>query len=270
MNIKVMMFDLDGTLLTSNGIVSDSSIDAIRKAKEKGIHIGISTGREALSVKNLLAEWKLEGLVDSIVGTGGAEIVDINLNIHENNHPLDGEQIKEIVSHYSDMNVNFAIPENGYLYAPYDDELIQMLSRFDKIPYKVVNFDEYLSTPKPKLMIVCKDDVMPLVEERAKTFGSDRYKSSSLKTASVLYEYMNPKISKTDGIESILNLHNLTLNECCCFGDADNDYDMIQNAGIGVVMKNGSEKTKSVADYITDDNDHDGIANFINNILLQE
>ena len=52
------------------------------------------------------------------------------------------------------------------------------------------------------------------------------------------------------------------------FGDADNDYDMTLNAGVGVVMANGSEKTKSVADFITDDNNHDGIANFINKYIL--
>ena len=43
---------------------------------------------------------------------------------------------------------------------------------------------------------------------------------------------------------------------------------MTLNAGVGVVMANGSEKTKSVADFITDDNNHDGIANFINKYIL--
>ena len=58
------------------------------------------------------------------------------------------------------------------------------------------------------------------------------------------------------------------LTDLCTFGDADNDYDMTLNAGVGVVMANGSEKTKSVADFITDDNNHDGIANFINKYIL--
>ena len=44
------------------------------------------------------------------------------------------------------------------------------------------------------------------------------------------------------------------MENLCSFGDADNDYEMTLHAGVGVVMANGSEKTKSVADYITDDN----------------
>ncbi|MEG0736256.1 MAG: HAD hydrolase family protein, partial [Longicatena sp.] len=87
-------------------------------------------------------------------------------------------------------------------------------------------------------------------------------------TASVLFEYMDPRISKSSGMKELLQTHNITLDEVCSFGDADNDYDMTLHSGVGVVMANGSEKTKSVADYITDDNDHDGIANFIYSHIL--
>ena len=58
-------------------------------------------------------------------------------------------------------------------------------------------------------------------------------------------------------------LHKFSMEELCVFGDADNDYDMVLNAGVGVAMANGSEKTRKAADYITDDNDHDGIGKFI-------
>ena len=68
---------------------------------------------------------------------------------------------------------------------------------------------------------------------------------------------------KTAGLIEILKLHHIDIKEIVTFGDADNGYDMILNVGVGVVMANGSDKTKSVADYITDDNDHDGIEKFI-------
>ena len=81
---------------------------------------------------------------------------------------------------------------------------------------------------------------------------------------------MDPRVSKTAGLIEILKLHHIDLKEIVTFGDADNDYDMTLNAGVGVVMANGSEKTKSVADYITDDNDHDGIGNYIEKFILGE
>lgn len=75
---------------------------------------------------------------------------------------------------------------------------------------------------------------------------------------------------KTAGLIEILKLHHIDLKEIVSFGDADNDYDMTLNAGVGVVMANGSDKTKSVADYITDDNDYDGIGNYIEKFILGE
>ena len=65
-----------------------------------------------------------------------------------------------------------------------------------------------------------------------------------------------------------MELHGIPMEELCTFGDADNDYDMTVAAGIGVVMANGSERTKQAADYLTEDNQHDGVAAFIEKHLL--
>ena len=248
MNVKAIMCDIDGTLLSSEGVVTKKTVVMIKKSREKGILFGLSTGRDVNSIQTLLGTWGIEGLVDMIVGTGGAEIYDYTFDISKAQYPLDGELIKEIVKHYEDMDCNFAIPEDGIFYSPKDDEYIQDLSKGDRVPYKVVDYDEYLTSPKAKLIIICKPEYMDQIIERSKTFHSDDYKSSSLKTASVL--------------------HHIDIKDIVTFGDADNDYDMTLNAGIGVVMANGSEKTKSVADYITDDNDHDGIGNYIEKYIL--
>lgn len=268
MDIKAIMCDVDGTLLTSDGVVSPRTVEAIKKAKEKGILFGLSTGRDVNSVKNLLKEWGIDGLVDSIVGTGGAEIYDYVLNVDTQSYPLAGELIQEIITHFVDMDVNFAIPWEGKLFAPKDDRHIQALSIGDKVPYEVVDFQEFLKEPKPKLIIVCDPGYMDQVVERSKTFKNDQYKCASLITASTLYEYMDPRISKTHGLMQVMDMHHIDMKNLCTFGDADNDYDMTLNAGVGVVMENGSDKTKSVADYITDDNNNDGIAKFIEEHIL--
>lgn len=268
MNIKAIMCDIDGTILNDKGVVCESTLQAIRRVREKNILFGLCTGRDVHSVRNLLTTWKLDGLVDVIVGTGGAEICDFTNHIETNAYPLDGHFIKQIISHYEDMDVNFAVPCAGVIYAPKDDEHIRMLSTFDQIPYKVVDFDAFLSKPRAKVMIVTDPDNMENVIERSKTFADEHYKSSALKTASVLFEYMDPRISKSDGLKKVMDAHQFQMEELCCFGDADNDYDMILHCGVGVVMGNGSEKTKSVANYITDDNNHDGIANFINQYII--
>ena len=84
-NIKVIMCDIDGTLLNSKGIVTSKTIDAIKKVREQGILFGISTGRDVPSVKRLFGKWGIGGLVDMIVGSNGGEIYDYKTDYYEEN-----------------------------------------------------------------------------------------------------------------------------------------------------------------------------------------
>lgn len=97
---------------------------------------------------------------------GGAEIADFQLNVEKSSFPLDGDVIRQVIRHYEDLDVNFAIPWQGELYAPKDDRLIQRLSRVDHIPYHVVDYDEFLNQPRPKVMIVCDPETMERVVAR--------------------------------------------------------------------------------------------------------
>lgn len=266
-NVKAVMCDIDGTLLSSNGIVTPKTIEAIKKLREHGILFGISTGRDVPSVKHLLKVWGIDGLVDLMVGSNGGEIYDYADDYYEMNYPLPGSLILEIMKHFEDMDVNFAIHGDGVLYTPKEDDLIKSLSNTDQLPYEVIDFNEFLKQDQLKLLITCAPETMPAVIERSKTFHNEKFKSACLQTTKLLFEFMVLEFLK------ILDQKNygktrFYKENLCSFGDADNDYEMTLHAGVGVVMANGSEKTKSVADYITDDNDHDGIGNFIEKYLI--
>lgn len=263
--IKAIMADVDGTLLCSKGYVTPKTVEAIRKARLKGILFGLCTGRDVVSCRNLLEQWNISGLVDIIVGMGGSEIDDLTLGVRKFSYPLDGHLIRQIIRHYKDMEANFCIPKDGVLLGYRDDKYIQLLSKADRLPYKIVDFNELLQSPQGKLIIICKPDYMPNVIERSKTFGSPQYKCACVQTASILFEYMDPRVTKTNGLREVAQMHGWALDNLLVFGDADNDEDMLKKAGIGVVMANGSQRSKMAADYITEDNNHDGIALFLEN-----
>ena len=79
--------------------------------------------------------------------------------------------IKDIIKHHEGMDLNFAIPYEGTLYAPKDDDYIRDLARDDRVPYKVVDFDVFLNEPRAKLIIVCAPDYMDKVIEKSKSFS---------------------------------------------------------------------------------------------------
>lgn len=217
MDIRAIVCDVDGTLLTSKQIVDERTVSSIKKARSKGILFGICTGRDADSVRNHMKSWGIEGCIDFVVGSGGSEI----------------------------------------------DDYIRDMAEGDGIEYRVIDFDTFLTRPYRKLMIICNPSYMPQIVERSKSFKNKDYKASALVTTSFLYEYMNPHVSKSNGLKEALALHDISISQCMAFGDEDNDIDMLEEAGIGVVMENGSIRALAAADYVTKDKDSNGIGVFI-------
>lgn len=261
-DIRIIMSDIDGTLLTSEGKASPKTIHEIKRVKaDKNILFGLATGRAVESVETCLNKWGLNGLVDIIMGMNGIHVKDSILQKETISHLLDGDYIREVMDLYSHMNVNFTIIDEGIFKTYKDDTLIRKLSDVDQIPYEVVDFDELLKKPHNKLIILCEEEDMPSVQKRSDEIKSEHY--YGIQTGHILFEFMDPRISKGASLRKVMAAHGLTMDNLLTFGDANNDYEMTRDSGLGVAMENGSILTKQVADVITNDNDHDGIGNFL-------
>lgn len=261
-DIRIIMSDIDGTLLTSEGKASAKTIHEIRRVKaDKNILFGLATGRAVESVEVCLDRWGLNGLVDIILGMNGIHIKDNILQRESISHLLAGDYILEIIALYRHLDVNFTIFDEGVFKAYKDDSLIQKLSALDQLPYEVVDFNELLKKPQNKLIILCEEKDMLIVQKRGDEIRNENY--YGIQTGPILFEFMDPKISKSASLHTVMATHGLTMDNLLAFGDANNDYEMIRDSGLGVVMANGSDLTKTVADVITNDNDHDGIGNFL-------
>ena len=70
-----------------------------------------------------------------------------------------------------------------------------------------------------------------------------------------------PGVTKGSGLLALAAHLGLTRAQTMAVGDSGNDRAMIEAAGLGVAMGNATEAPKNVADYVTDDVDHDGIMN---------
>ena len=206
--------------------------------------------------------------VDVMVGCGGAEVIDRAHDINELSYPLPGETIARICKHMADLPATPVCPRDGVFYVPESNACVEHLSRVDGVPYQVVDFAEFLREPQPKVMFTMAPEVMPRVIERASTFADDTVKAAALQTTQRLYEFMDPRVSKTRGLVRVAELNDMELQNICVFGDADNDTCMVADAGVGVAMANGSDATRAAADFVTASNDEDGIAIFIEEHLL--
>ena len=86
-HIKAVFCDIDGTLLTSQHTVSPRTVAAIRALRERCVLFGLCTGRDAHATEAMYKLWGIEGLVDVLVGCGGAEVIDRAHDINELSYP---------------------------------------------------------------------------------------------------------------------------------------------------------------------------------------
>lgn len=229
-HIKAVFCDIDGTLLTSQHTVSPRTVAAIRALRERGVLFGLCTGRDAHATEAMYELWGIEGLVDVMVGCGGAEVIDRAHDINELSYPLPGETIARICKHMADLPATPVCPRDGVFYVPESNACVEHLSRVDGVPYQVVDFAEFLREPQPKVMFTMAPEVMPRVIERASTFADDTVKAAALQTTQRLYEFMDPRVSKTRGLVRVAELNDMELQDICVFGDADNDTCMVADA----------------------------------------
>lgn len=266
-HIKIIICDLDGTLLNDQELISKRNLAAIKRLKKEGYLFGFATGRPIVSVESLAKKWKVQDELDMVIGLNGGHVKDYTLNKEERYYQIDGHLIENIVLHFKGYPVNFGVYVEDYLAVLKDDALAKRLSLSDNVPYRVVDFKELYQSSQSKLIVMTDPKDMSLVSKRGQEYKHPKLKS--LQAGHIEYEYMHPQLSKSYGLKQVCLWHGVTLNNMLAFGDADNDADMIHDVGVGVAMDNASVLTKSNADAITLSNQEDGVAVFLEKNILK-
>ena len=250
-NIKLILCDIDNTLVVTHQLMSENNKKAIQYIKDKGIYFGVASGRNIKDLKYIVSTWNI-GEVDCIVGLNGSELWDGIHNKEYKYFQLEPEWIKETfeIMHPFEFNPVMYF-DKAYMVGRYDQK-VHYSVQFTKADFTIAKEEsDFYQGPNPKIMfrLEHKED-MPKVEQRVKEFESPYY--SGYKTQPDLMEFQNRKASKAYAMEQFCILNGFTKENVMAFGDTSNDNEMLKSAGIGVCMLNGSNDTKACADIITD------------------
>ncbi|WP_288222072.1 Cof-type HAD-IIB family hydrolase [uncultured Clostridium sp.] len=276
--IKLICIDMDGTLLNSNHEVSDRTKEALRKAKELGVNIAITTGRLFCSARYYS---DLIG-IDTAVITSNGSYIKTNYEdeaILENPLPIDLviETFNIVKKHGLSVNFNswdtlireHEVPET-HAYSVMN----KILPEDKKVKFLIDsnNFIDTLKNFNGKILkgIVIeerenKEHLLAAKKELKEVFGDKLHVVSS---GTNNFEIMYGNTSKGKAVEYYAKSLKLSPTEVMCIGDSENDLSMIKFAGIGVAMGNGLDLIKDEADYITDTNNNDGVAKAIEHFVL--
>lgn len=248
MKRKYFFFDIDGTLTSSkvHSMIPDSTREALRALKKQGHFIAIATGRPIYFAHDFAKDIQIANLVCN----GGNDVyIDDACVYHE---PFDRELALRVIDTCKEHKLSFCVStENSRLRITDSDQFVADLKgqRFMGDVKVIPHFDFHQVAQVERIFIAVEkevEDTIPLFQEHR----SARYHDA--------YTIMEPD-DKYIGILKMMEILRAPLEDVVVFGDGINDMKMFQQAPFSIAMGNGAPELQSLADYVTDTSDHDGI-----------
>ena len=263
MSYKLIVTDMDGTLLGSDHQITSENKKALIKLLDKGINVAIATGRWYDSAK-LHTEFLQRRI--PIIACNGALIK---------------YEDKVIYSNYMDNNVCISIidilEKHNIYYQCYGDKALYckkmntINKRFQELHDKMkkemklifdTDLKEYVKNNNILKMIVFEDtnkELLKILKQELKNIIGIEITSSGPDNL----EIMNEGVNKGKAVSILCDYLNINKDETMAFGDSYNDLSMLEYVGMGIAMDNADDYIKSRANITTDTNDNDGVAKAI-------
>ncbi|MBR4538766.1 MAG: HAD family phosphatase [Clostridia bacterium] len=266
--IKLIATDIDGTLVSNQGIITERSLRAIRAAREKGITVAIATGRFPENAYMLLEDY---GLRLPIIGVNGARIVDESLreiSSHEMNPAAVGETLNVLLNAGSDF---FIFGDHAICTATRQRLHHSELSHGDRI--KALGFqyyhgkeevEEFVARHAVYKFFVCDNMPLPPIRQALSAVPGIDLTQSWYNNI----EIMPAGVDKGQGVRDMARAMGLSMDQVMTLGDQSNDIPMLKAAGWGVAMGNASEETKSAARFVTASYAEEGFAKALETYAL--
>lgn len=260
MNIKLIAFDLDGTLLNGEHQLSEETIAAVNKVREKGVKVLIATGRMFCSAAPYAEQL---GIVEPLISYNGALVVDPVKEEQLFHEPIPFEIAKKITKKVEENDYHLQLYIDDKLFVSQTNKYTDRYIDISGIKAGVVgSLVDFLDT-EPTKMLIIEDDEDRLIE--IKNFLIENF-SDQIELSSSYYSFIEitkKDISKAVPLKTIAADLGIKREEIMAFGDGLNDLKMIEWVGRGVAMQNAHPELQEHADDTAPDHDDLGIARYL-------
>ncbi|UOB21538.1 Cof-type HAD-IIB family hydrolase [Macrococcus armenti] len=269
MKYKMIVLDMDDTLLTSDNEILPSTKEALLKAQQLGVKVVLASGRPTGGMMDAALQLQLDKFDSFIISYNGAAIYDMaNARFVEKTY-VDSTQFKEIVAFLRNENIMALSYKDNKIYYEGTSEYEHVEGELTGLEMvKTTDLLKMIQTDVPKVMGVGNiDHISKLNNKLNGKFGEQIHATTS---KPFFLEFMNKDVSKGKVLARFLQHLNINTEEIIAFGDSNNDKDMLEVVGLGVAMGNATDTIKSVADIITLDHNEDGIYKIIDEYIINK
>ena len=267
---KLIVSDIDGTLLRSDKHVSEKTKSKIFKLIDDGHVFAIATGRMHGAGKIITKEVDYDGY---LISCNGAVVKHLKTGEVIQAIELDKDLAAKVVAVCEAYGAYYHLYDIEAIYASANWHLAQKYAEgMPKLPEAFrfqVTFPEDLPAMVGHFPIY-KIGIYHEVPEIFISIIEALKRVESLETCMSLdtsFDVMAKGVTKATGIEAIRRHYQIPIEDVIAFGDNENDIDMISYAGVGVAMENATDALKAVANFVTVSNDDDGLVYALERLL---
>lgn len=270
MGYKLIALDMDDTLLTTQKSISPKNREMIKQALAHGIKVVLCSGRTHNAVIDYAKELGISGADQYMITNGGAMIESMDQKVLFENSLSNSfyrtfvKFVQENHLHYNvvdDQAKTYTSSETWFdkytITQAYENNSGLYVREPDQLPDDFEILKAIINGEKTEL-----DEVSDLVHQ---TFDKNYF---VVRTGVGFLEIFPKDVNKGNAVKKLAKILKIDLSDVIAMGDRDNDIPMIKIAGKGIAMGNAQPGVKAVADYITEDNNHDGVGNAIEKFTL--
>ena len=269
MSYKMIVLDLDDTLLKNDGTISGKTKKTLKKVQEDGIKVVLASGSPTFAIEPVANDFELEKYGGYIISYNGARIIECRDKKELYAANITREEVQKLyqMSQEKDAYIQTYIGDN--IIASQPNKFTDIEKQITGMEIIVPNdFSSYVQQEVVKVIVLQEPEKLKELEKKWKPLIQNKLYMTISKP--FFLEFMNLEVDKGKSILRLGKMLGIDAEEIIAIGDSYNDITMIQAAGLGVAMGNAVEAVKEIANYVTEDNEHDGVATVVEKFIWEE
>jgi 5-amino-6-(5-phospho-D-ribitylamino)uracil phosphatase len=253
--IQLVAIDLDGTLLDDAKQVSEQTADALRCLPQRGVRMVIASARPPRSVRHIHS---LLGLDTLSIHYNGALIWD-ELNKKVMDHtPMDGRLVLGIIARargeFPEVLVSCEVLDRWYT-DRFEQSYTTETGRLFR-PDVIAPLETFCNQPITKLMLLGHPDMIAQLND---SLQGTLAEATCVRCDPELLQIMDRRANKASALKKVADFYSVPLERVMAIGDAANDVEMLEAAGVAVAVDNAHPSVKAVAHWVAPSNNDHGV-----------